>query len=155
MRKFLFVIVCFILLSGCSTKEEDEKYAYLEYKNELETQKTYDDGDSLDFDTYFNIVRNKDDKEVVDYSIVIDKPKVDMYNVKALLIHDYMNEDAFPSVGIFDSPINLMVDSDEKIKLSGNIHTDASTSDIHFKLYLEYIDSDGVENKIYYEVNRG
>lgn len=155
MRKYLFIACCLLLLVGCSTKEEDEKYAYLEYKNDLETQKVYDDEDSLDFDTYFNIVRNREDNEVVDYSIVIDKPKVDMYDVKALLIHDYMNEDVFPSVGIFDAPVNLIKDSDDKIKLSGNIHTDTSTSDINFKLYLEYTDDDDALNKIYYEVKRG
>lgn len=27
-----------------------------------------------------------------------------MHNVKALLIHDFVNEEAYPSVGIFDSP---------------------------------------------------
>ena len=155
MRKYLFIACCLLLLVGCSTKEEDEKYAYLEYKNDLETQKVYDDEDSLDLDIYFNIVRNKDDTEKLDYSIVIDRPEINMYNVKALLIHDYMNEDVFPSVGIFDAPVNLIKDSDDKIKLSGNIHTDTSTSDINFKLYLEYTDDNGEENKIYYEVKRG
>lgn len=155
MRKYLFIACCFLLLVGCSTKEEDEKYAYLEYKNDLETQKVYDDEDSLDFDTYFNIVRNREDNEVVDYSIVIDKPKVDMYDVKALLVHDYMNEDVFPSVGIFDAPVTLMKDSSDKIRLEGNIHTDSDTDNIKFKLYLEYTDDNGEENKIYYEVKRG
>lgn len=155
MRRYLFLGICLFLLVGCSTKEEDEKYAYLEYKNDLEKQDVYDDEDSLEFNTYFNIARNSEDGEVVDYSIVIDKPLVDMYNVKALLIHDYMNEDVFPSVGIFDDTVNLRKDSDDKIKLSGNIHTDTSTSDVNFKLYLEYTDSDDMVNKIYYEVKRG
>lgn len=152
MRRYLLLGICLFLLVGCSTKEEDEKYAYLEYKNDLEKQDVYDDEDSLEFNTYFNIARNS---EVVDYSIVIDKPLVDMYNVKALLIHDYMNEDVFPSVGIFDDTVNLRKDSDDKIKLSGNIHTDTSTSDVNFKLYLEYTDSNDMVNKIYYEVKRG
>ncbi len=155
MKRYLFFVFCLFLLVGCSTKEEDEKYAYLEYKNDLETQKVYDEEDSLEFNTYFNIARNNEDSEVVDYSIVIYKPLIDMYNVKALLIHDYMNEDVFPSVGIFDDTVNLKKDSDDKIKLSGNIYTDTSTSDVNFKLYLEYTDSEGVVNKIYYEVKRG
>lgn len=155
MRKYLFIVCCLLLLVGCSTKEEDEKYAYLEYKNDLETQKVYDDEDSLDFDIYFNIVRNKDDTEKVDYSIVIDGPEINMYNVKALLVHDYMNEDAFPSVGIFDDPVTLKKDSADKIKLNGTINTTADTGNINFKLYLEYTDDNGEENKIYYEVKRG
>ena len=28
-------------------------------------------------------------------------------------------------------------------------------SDTKFKLYLEYVDDDGLENSIYYEVHRG
>ena len=131
------------------------KEAYLEYKNDLESQDVYDEEDSLDFDTYFNIIRNKDDNEKVDYSIVIDKPEINMYNVKALLVHDYMNEDAFPSVGIFDDPVTLRKDSADKIKLNGTINTTADTGNINFKLYLEYTDDNGEENKIYYEVKRG
>ena len=78
-----------------------------------------------------------------------------MYNVKALLVHDYMNEDAFPSVGIFDDPVTLRKDSADKIKLNGTINTTADTGTINFKLYLEYTDDNGEENKIYYEVKRG
>ena len=155
MKRYLFIIVGLLFLVGCSTKEENEKYAYLEYKNDLESQDVYDEEDSLDFDTYFNIIRNKDDNEKVDYSIVIDKPEINMYNVKALLVHDYMNEDAFPSVGIFDDPVTLRKDSADKIKLNGTINTTADTGNIKFKLYLEYTDDNGEENKIYYEVKRG
>lgn len=155
MKKYLFIIVCVFFLVGCSTEEEDNKYAYLEYKNELEMQDDFDDEDSLDFDTYFDIKRDKEDEDIIEYSIVIDNSKVDMYDVKALLIHDYMNEEAFPSVGIFDDTVTLMANSEDSIKLSGDIYTTTNVNDINFKLYLEYIDSDNNENKIYYEVNRG
>lgn len=151
MKKFLVVISLFLLV-GCSTKVEEEKYAYLEYKNDLEEQTEYDNEDSLDFNTYFNIKR---EEEIVNYSLVIDKPKVNMYNVKALLIHDFMNEDAFPSVGIFDDPVNLMQDSDDKIILKGTIQTTDDISNVKYKLYLEYTDEEDNENKFYYEVQRG
>ena len=86
----------------------------------------------LDFDIYFNIVRNKDDTEKVDYSIVIDRPEINMYNVKALLIHDYVIDDAFPSVGIFDTPIELLVNSGDKLELSGKIQTIDDISNIKY-----------------------
>ena len=41
---------------------------------------------TLDFNVYFNIERV--DEEITDYSLVIDTPKINMHNVKALLIHD-------------------------------------------------------------------
>ena len=150
--KKLLVLISIFLLVGCSTKEENEKYTYLECKNDLEEQKEYDTEETLDFSTYFNIKR---EEEVVNYSIVIDNPKEDMHNIKALLIHDYMNEDAFPSVGIFDEPKELLKDSKEKIKLEGTIQTSDDISNVKFKLYLEYKDNDNNENKFYYEVQRG
>ena len=43
MKRYLFIIVGLPFLVGCSTKEENEKYAYLEYKNDLESQDVYDE----------------------------------------------------------------------------------------------------------------
>ena len=78
-----------------------------------------------------------------------------MNNVKALLIHDFLNEEAFPSVGIFDEPTKLQKDTEDKIVLNGNIQTTNDISSTKFKLYLEYTDDNNNLNKIYYEVNRG
>lgn len=150
MKKCL-LLICLFLLVGCSTKEE-EKYAYLEYKSALEEKEEYDSEEQLDFNTYFNIERTD---EIVNYSIVIDNPKKDMHNVKALLIHDYMTEEAFPSIGIFDEPKELLTGSDNKITLEGKIQTIDDISNVKFKLYLEYIDNNDNENKFYYEVQRG
>ena len=69
----------------------------------------------------FNIERV--DEEITDYSLVIDTPKINMHNVKALLIHDFVNEEAYPSVGIFDSPKELQAGSKDKIVLNGHIQT--------------------------------
>ena len=78
-----------------------------------------------------------------------------MHNVKALLIHDFVNEEAYPSVGIFDSPKELQENSKDKIVLNGHIQTINDISNTKFKLYLEYTDDNNDLNKIYYEVNRG
>ncbi len=152
MKKILVVIVL-LLLTGCTNKVEEDKYAYLEYKNNLEEQKDFVSQESLEFNTYFNLVRETEEK--VTYSLVIDSPKVNMNNVKALLIHDFVTDDVFPSVGIFDEPVTLHKDSNDKIVLEGSIQTIDDISDTKFKLYLEYVDDDGLENSIYYEVHRG
>ena len=151
MKKILVVIVL-LLLTGCTNKVEEDKYAYLEYKNNLEEQKDFVSQESLEFNTYFNLVRETEEK--VTYSLVIDSPKVNMNNVKALLIHDFVTDDVFPSVGIFDEPVTLHKDSNDKIVLEGSIQTIDDISDTKFKLYLEYVDDDGLENSIYYEVHR-
>ena len=152
MKKVVVLVLVFLLV-GCSTKIEEEKYTYLEYKSALEEKEEFDSDDKLDFNTFFDITR--DSEEVINYSMTIDNPKCDMYNIKALLIHDYTLEDTYPSIGIFDDSTTLKQGSDDKIILKGVIDTIDDISNVKFKLYLEYTDSDGNENKFYYIVNRG
>lgn len=153
MKKILVIIPLLFILIGCTNKEEENKIAYLEYKNELKERDIFNGDENIDFNVYFNIERI--DEEIIDYSLIIDNPKINMHNVKALLIHDFVNEEAFPSVGIFDEPKELTSDSSDKIILNGHIQTINDISNTKFKLYLEYTDDNNDLNKIYYEVNRG
>lgn len=153
MKKIILLIPLLFVLVGCTNKEEENKMAYLEYKNELEERDIFNGEENLDFNVYFNI--EKVNEEITDYSLIIDNPKINMYNVKALLIHDFINEDAYPSVGIFDDTRNLNADSDDKIVLNGSIQTIDDISKTKFKLYFEYTDDNNDLNKIYYDVSRG
>lgn len=153
MKKLLLIIPLLLVMVGCTNKSEENKIAYLEYKSELEETKDFNEEESLDFNIYFNIERINE--EIVDYNLVIDKPKTNMHNIKALLIHDFVNEEAYPSVGIFDKPVELLIDTEDRIELNGNIQTINDITNTKFKLYLEYTDDNDNLNKIYYEVNRG
>lgn len=153
MKKLLVIVPLLMLMVGCTNSSEENKIAYLEYKSELEEKETFNEEESLDFNVYFNIERINE--EIVDYSLVIDKPKINMHNVKALLIYNFVNEEAYPSVGIFDKPVELLIDTEDRIVLNGNIQTINDITDTKFKLYLEYTDDNNNLNKIYYEVNRG
>ena len=152
MKKLVVLIIPILLLTACSDKEE-EKIAYLEYKNELEKQEVFFPEEDLDFNVYFNI--NKEGEEITNYSILINNPKINMHKVKALLIHDYLIDEAYPSVGIMDEPVELLKDSNSKIELKGKIQTTEDISNVKYKLYIEYTTDDGKENKIYYDVKRG
>lgn len=152
MKKILLILPLLILLVGCTNKIEENKIAYLEYKNELEETENFTE-EKADFNTFFNIERTGE--EIVNYSITIDKPTTDMYDVKALLIHDYSQEEAYPSSGIMDEPIDLLKGTEEKIQLKGTIQTIDNINDVHFKLFVEYKDEKGLENKVYYQVSRG
>jgi len=152
MKKLLLILPLLTLLVGCSNEVEENKIAYLEYKNDLEEQETFIE-ESVDFNTFFNIER--ENEEIVNYSMTIDNPNVDMYEVKALLIHDYMQEEVYPSSGIMEEPLDLLKGTDSKIELKGTIQTTDDIKDVHFKLYIEYMDSKGNENKVYYQVSRG
>lgn len=151
--KKIVLLIPLLLLMGCTNEVEEGKYAYLEYKHELEEKEEFNTEEEIDFNAYFNIIR--ENEEVVNYSITINNPNVDMHNVKALLIHDYVQDEAFPSVGILDETVELHKDSKDKIVLSGKIQTIDDISNVKFKLYLEYVDDEGLENKIYYQVLRG
>lgn len=152
MKKFLILVISLFLLTACTSNEED-KIAYLEYKNDLEKQEVFTSSDDLPFKVYFNVT--KEGEEITNYSVLINDASTDMYNVKALLIHDYMIDEAYPSIGILDDTVSLRSGSDDKIVLSGKIQTSLDVSNVKYKLYIEYTDSDGNDNKIYYDVNRG
>lgn len=151
MKKIVFILPL-ILLVGCTNKVEDNKYAYLDYKNNLAKREIFNEEEN-DFNSYFNIIR--ENEEVINYSVIIDSPSINMYRVKALLIHDYTQDEIFPSVGILDEPVELLKDSDSKIILKGKIQTTNDISNVKFKLYLEYVDDNGIENKTYYQISRG
>ena len=132
---------------------EKKTEIYNKYKNELEKQETFSPEDELDFNVYFNI--SKEGEEITNYSILINNPKVNMHKVKALLIHNYIIDEAYPSIGIMDKPVELLKDNNNKIELKGKIQTSENISNVKYKLYIEYTTDDGKENKIYYDVKRG
>lgn len=150
--KIFLLILPLILLMGCTNEVEENKYSYLTYKSELQEQEVFDE-EAIDFNTFFNIERVNE--EVINYSLIINNPNINMYNVKALLIHDYSLEEAYPSSGIMDDAQDLLKDGNDKIKLEGTIQTVEDISNVQFKLYLEYTDDNGDTNKIYYQVSRG
>lgn len=152
MKRLIVLIIPILFLTACTSSEED-KIAYLEYKNELEKQDDFSDEYELDFNVYFNI--NKETEEITNYSVIINNPKINMHKIKALLIHDYIIDEAFPSVGILDDTVDLLKDSNDKIELKGKIQTTDDISNVKYKLYIEYTDDDNNENKIYYDVKRG
>lgn len=151
--KRIVLFLPLILLIGCTSDVEENKYAYLEYKNELQEQEIFNKEEDIDFNTYFNIVRESE--EIISYSVLINNPNTNMHKVKALLIHDYVQDEAFPSIGIMDEPVELLKETKDKIELRGTIQTTDDISNVKFKLYLEYIDDNEQENKIYYQVSRG
>ena len=103
MKKLVVLVVFIIFIVGCSNvkiennnKISEEKESYLAIKNELNAKKEYISSDELPCNVTISIDRIN--REEVSYRAIIDDPKVNMYNVKALLIHDYFTEDILPSI---------------------------------------------------------
>lgn len=155
--KKLLILFSIALLAGCANVEvsnnsaiEKEKESYLAIKNDLDTYLEYDSLEEVPCNITFSI--DKTSEEELSYRVILDNPQIDMYNIKALLIHDYFTEDIFPSIGIFDETANLIVNDEEVkgIQLVGYIET-SKNIDINLKLYLEYTDVNGNINQIYYK----
>ena len=115
----LLVFIAFILLLvGCSENStsinngniEKEKDSYIKYVQELKKVKE----SSLDIPFDINVTYDKLDDEEVRYQVIIDNPKKDIKNVKALAIHNKQTDDIFPCIGIFDDPVDLLLESKSK-----------------------------------------
>ena len=160
--KKLIILLFAVFIVGCSSVKietdntiVEEKEDYLAIKDELNSVDKYISDENLPCDIKISLDRIN--KEEISYRAIIDNPKTNMYNIKALLIHDYFTEDIFPSIGIFDEAENLIVGNEEVrgISLVGYIETtnDIEELDLDVKLYIEYSDSDGNIQKIYYKLN--
>ncbi len=108
MKKLLILLVVLFTLTGCSKinrQIEEEKYnSYLtSYKAILEAENKLESSD------FYNIelVVNQLNDEVYRYDIIIDEPRIAMYDIKALavidgIILDVDTENMMPSIGIMD-----------------------------------------------------
>ena len=155
MKKVLvtIVILSILLLSGCSNEVENLKNEYLAYKNDLQASHDFATSDTLPCDITISLDKIEDDE--ISYRAIIDKPRENMYNIKALVIHNYFTSDIFPTIGIFDADNNLIV-GDETLKgisLVGYIETDKEVEDLNLEIrvLLEYENDDGEIQTIYYK----
>lgn len=147
-----FIFICLSLcMVGCSKDDVyEEKEEYLKLKEELLNKKEFTNSNDINFDINFSF--DKLTEEEISYRAIIDNPKENMYDVKAILVHEYFSDDIFPSIGIFDDKIDLLLDSDEikGFSLVGYISNTKENNDLNIRLYLEYKDDNNELKKIYY-----
>jgi len=152
-RSVLLVLFCFMLI-GCNenniTKEKEE---YLVFKEELLKQTEFTNQEDIKFDIKVSVDRITD--EEISYRAIIDNPKENINNMKAIVVHDYLTNDIFPSIGIFDDGIDLLVGNEEikGVNLAGYIQTtkDINELNLNIKVYVEYNNDEGDLVKVYYK----
>ena len=162
MKKIIVVFgFVLIFLVGCSgdvkvavdNTVEEEKNDYVTYKNNLQNASEF----TLEEEFPCNVTTSIDrvNEEEVSYRVILDNPKVDMYDIKALIIHDYFTEDIFPSIGIFDETEDLIIGDEEVkgIQLVGYIKTKEEIENLNLELriWIEYKDVTGETKTIYYK----
>lgn len=154
-KTLLLMMILLIALTGCKNEEEDEKNEYLAMKSDLLAKDKFDDASSMNCDITFSLDRL--DEEKVTYSVVLSNPKENMHDIRAIVVHNYYTEEVFPTVGLFDKPVDLLVNSqdekDNSVELVGNIETtdDIDNLDLELKILIEYKTDSGEVKDIYYK----
>ena len=150
MKKLYVILLCLFFMTGCQNKEENVKNEYIAFKKEVLKSANYQE-ENLPVDIITTIERI--DNENINYKTVINNPKENMHNIKIMLVHNYQNENLYPSIGIFDETKELLVENTEEIILEDTIKSNENLSklDLELKLLIEYIDDFGEKKDIYYK----
>lgn len=145
MKKVLVILLVFIFV-GCDlftkddikeSKVEEEKNVYIKYVKEA--KKIEKSSEDLPFD--IEVKYDKLNDEEIRYQVVIDNPKGEIYDIKAVTVHDKQTDDVFPSTGIFEEPMDLIPNKKpEGIILVGYIPftKPLDSFECEIKLIIEY-----------------
>lgn len=159
MKKILLIIILVFTFTACSKEESIEHVTYNNYVNDLKKENTFDNNLPFDLGVYVDKIIETE----VMYRIIIDKPKVSLRNIEALVIHDKYTEDIYPSSGIFEEKLSLIPGVINKssnyvegIILAGYIPYEGEEKDLNatFKILFKYEDDEGNKHKVIYSTKK-
>ena len=153
MKKIhILALIILLILTGCENNEENIKNEYIAMKNQTFDDKNYQN-EAIPVEIITTIERI--DEEAINYKVTIKNPQENMHDIKAMVVHNYYNEDVFPSIGVFDEPKNLLIDDDKttELVLKDTIKTTKNISklDLELKIWIEYTDDNNEKKDIYYK----
>lgn len=154
MKKMrLLLLLSLLLITGCNNVEEEDKSEYLAMKSNLLEDNEFEQTTDLVCDITISIDRIN--SEEISYRVIIDNPKENMNDIKAMVVHNYYVDDIFPTIGLFDDKESLVVGNDEirGIELIGYIDTtkDIADLDLELKVWISYTTDTGEVKDIYYK----
>ena len=110
MKKLLVVLLC-LFMTACGTKTKDSDISddvLKKYKEDLlyiKKTKEFDNiSDKMNIKLYYTKIN-----EGYRYELVIDEPKENMYNIKAISYSSSCLDDYQPTIGYFDKDTYSMV----------------------------------------------
>jgi PBP1b-binding outer membrane lipoprotein LpoB len=151
MKKILILLVA-LILTGCSSDKENDYYFLIDQLKDAQVS-----AGNFPFDIEISLDKITDDE--IMYNAIIDNPIEPMKNIRALIIHDKITNNMFPSIGVFDKRVNLIpnvvdeVNNNVKgIALVGYLPYDGTIENYtgEFKVLVEYTNSDNKFNMVYY-----
>jgi len=158
MKYISFLIILCILLTGCGKEEKISKEVQT-YQNIVEKLKSQS-FQNTELPCHLEVSLEKSNSGELMYTVTLDEPKEEMYQVKAVFISLKETENSYPSIGIFDDGLNMVpnqVDHSKNIVkgivLVGYLNTSKKPKTYHdtFRLYLEYQTKDKKIKTVYYE----
>lgn len=160
--KRLILIICLLLIPGCNQNSNQEQIdLYSSFIKETKQYESKDISKNLPFD--INVYLEKVIDEEITYRVIIDNPKEEIKNIKAIAIHNYETKDIYPTSGIFEKSLNLIpnvVDlSNNNVKgviLIGYIDYDDEIENFDgiIKVLIKYTGRKGTTEKVYYEYQK-
>ena len=146
MKKIIITLICLIFLTAWYKEDSKEYKVYSEYVESLEK---YEGESSLDMPFNINIELEKIMEDEILYIVTIDDFKEEIYDIEALVIHDYKTNNVFPSTGIYESKLDY---KSKGIILGGYIEYSGELKDFKttFKLKIKYKDKENKEQIKYY-----
>lgn len=152
--KKVYILLCLVILviTGCENQKENTKNEYLTIKTKLAEATKFISSEELPISIITDIKRKND--ETINYTITLKEPTENMKSIQALVIHNYSNDNTYPSIGLFDSKEELKKeDSDAVLKLKGTIETTKNITNLNleFRIWIQYQTDRGEKREIYYK----
>ena len=147
MKKIIITCLVLLICSGCHKVADNKQFdIYSSLKENLSTITSF----SKDYPFQVNLTFKKWENKYL-YNIIIDQPKVDMYNIVAMAYANEKEEQMCPTLGIFDKDTySLRVGYVDKskgfykgIQLSGECDNKQS---IH--LFVQYYTDEEMKDKV-------
>ena len=151
----IIALTSLLLVSGCAKKKEKDGVTdaqlsiYETYYNTIYDNAVFSP-DSSHFSLETEMTALPDG--TYRYYVVIDHPKVAMYNVTALVIEDHTAYDEadkmMPSIGIFDDSVSLIpyqVNTEEGFAKCISLSGESSEKTISLQILVEWRDSTGTK----------
>ncbi len=130
--KVILACSCLFVFAGC---EDKISISQQEYNNIVADLKV---SEASDVDLPFTVTLQTEVLvDEIRYTLAVSDVDKKISNLKLLAYHDYPTQDVFPSIGIFDEPVNLEPDGEDKgVILVG--YMPYNEEDIVYKLYISY-----------------
>ena len=160
MKKLVILLVCVMMLAGCQNRTrtlDDEKYdAYISYYQSILDNETKELS-CQDFDC--ELVVNKITDTRYRYDVIIDNPKVAMYNIVVLAVvsdgsGEINTKDMMPSIGIFEqekySMIPYQIDKEHNYVQGLDLSIVSNSSELTVNVMISYEKKDGIVGNTHY-----